>query len=215
MSLQLGDMTVLADFTDLKRWAKMLKALSVIAAHLHPAYDVSPDAIKGWSKQSCLFSSLAARDFLVEIGFNDTTVRPCGLVMRATDRDGAELHSLGIGVPGDPDRPDKFNGHAVVTVPQLSLLIDTTLYQAIRLAWGGALTGMMATDYVTSPDCRKIYDRHPFSGAERELPDRRFNIVWFDRPELQWKREQDFRVKNARRRVVTRALVEAFGEWQD
>jgi len=32
---------------------------------------------------------------LVEVGFKDATVRGCGLVMRSTDKAGAEIHSLG------------------------------------------------------------------------------------------------------------------------
>jgi hypothetical protein len=74
---------------------------------------------------------------LVAIGFEGATVRGCGLVKRSNDLDGIEVHSLGIAVPGDPDRPGRWNGHAVVTVPSLRLLIDTTPYQAIRPAWGG------------------------------------------------------------------------------
>jgi hypothetical protein len=208
--LQLGDMTVIGLWP-----GKMMKALAVVAVHLHPAYDASPDALPGNSKQSCLFSSLAVRDYLVAIGFKDATVRPCGLVMRANDKGGTELHSLGIAVPGDPDRPDKFNGHAVVVVPSLLLLIDTTLYQAIRPAWGGALTGMLASPYRAKPADFKVYDRHPFAGADVELDDRVFHIVWIDRPELPWKRQPDFRSPTPRRRAVTKALVEAFGSWQE
>jgi hypothetical protein len=207
--IPLGDMTVVGFWP-----GKMMKALAVIAAHLHPAYDASEGALPGNSKESCLFSSLAVRDFLVAIGFEDATVRACGLVMRADDPAGTELHSLGIGVPGDPDRPHKFNGHAVVTVPHLSLMIDTTLYQAIRPAWGGALTGLVACEY-REPAKLKIYDRHPFAGWDVDLEDRTYKIIWLDRPELNWKRQPDFAVKSARRRAVTRVLVEAFGVWSE
>jgi hypothetical protein len=206
--LELGDMTVVGRLP-----GKMMKALAVVAMHLHPAYDASDGALPGNSKESCLFSSLAVRDFLVEIGFSDATVRGCGFILRADDMTGAELHSLGIGIPGDPDRVAKFNGHAVVTVPQLSLLIDTTLYQAIRPAWGEALKGMIACPFEPPGDL-KVYDRFAFAGGEVELPDRRVNFLWLDRPELRWKREPDF-VRSARRRAVTRALVEAFGSWSD
>lgn len=206
--LELGDMTVVG-----RQPGKMMKALATIAAHLHPAYDASPDAEPGNSKQSCLFSSLAVRDFLVAIGFEDATVRGCGFVVRSSDMAGAELHSLGIGIPGDPDRLAKFNGHAIVSVPQLSLLIDTTLYQAIRPAWGGVIKGMIACPF-EEPGDFKVYDRFPFAGGEVELPDRRVNMLWLDRPELRWKREPDF-VRSTRRRAVTKALVEAFGVWAD
>jgi hypothetical protein len=123
------------------------------------------------------------------------------------------LHSLGIGIPGDPDRPEKFNGHAVLTVPSLGLLIDTTLYQAIRPAWGGGLNGMIACPFEPTPGDVRIFGRLPFAGGEIELTDRRVNFLWLDRPELRWKRELDF-VRSPRRRAVTRELVERFGSWQ-
>jgi hypothetical protein len=81
----LGDLTVVG------RWpGKMMKALAVISMHLHEAYDASEGAEPGHSKQSCLFSSLAVRDFLVAVGFKDATVRGCGLVVRAIDQGGTE-----------------------------------------------------------------------------------------------------------------------------
>jgi hypothetical protein len=208
-TLPLGDMIVSIDGLP----GKMLKALAVIAGYLHESYDELPDVTKGHSKQSCLFSSLAARDFLVEIGFKDATVRPCGLIMRADGMDNKELHSLGIGIPGDPPKPEKFNGHAVVTVPQLKLLIDTTLYQAIRPAWGGALTGMIACEYFP-PASIKMFGRSPFAGGERMLRDRVVGLYWLDRPELRWRREPDFK-RTPRRAAVTRALIEHFGEWRE
>lgn len=209
-NLQLGELTLVE-----RDWpGKMIKALAVVAKYLHPTYDVQPDTEPGGSKETCLFTSLVVRDFLVEIGFKDATVRGCGVVMRATDQTGAEIHSVGIGIPGDPDRPNKFNGHIVVTVPSLSLLIDTTLYQAIRPAWAGALQGMFACRY-QAPFPRLNFGRYPFAASGIELDDREFHIVWLDRPELRWKREIDFTVKSPRRRAVTRALVEAFGRWID
>jgi hypothetical protein len=206
--IQLGDMTVVG------RWpGKMMKALAVIAKCLHPAYDAAEGALPGNSKESCLFSSLAVRDYLVAIGFGRATVRPCGLVMRANDLAGTELHSLGIGIPDEPARPHKFNGHAACAVPSLNLLIDTTLYQAIRPAWGGALTGMIALPYGDA-EGQTLYDRPVFAGGKVLLEDRRFEIRWLDRPELRWKREPDY-VRSPRRKAVTRALVEAFGDWSD
>ena len=124
------------------------------------------------------------------------------------------MWSVGLGTPGQHERNGKFNGHAVCTVPSLSLLIDTTLYQSIRPAWAAALTGMMAIPY-EAPGEHLYFKRHPFAGAGIDLSDgRHFNIVWLDRPELRWKRNTDFE-KSPRRRAVTRALIERFGEWTD
>lgn len=40
-------------------------------------------------------------------------------------------------------------------------------------------------------------------------------MLWLDRPEVNWRREIDFRYKNDRRRYVTKALRDAFGEWHE
>lgn len=68
-ALQFGDLAVLAHPP-----ATMLKALAVIAARAHPAYDECSGVAGGASKDKCLFMSLAVRDFLVEIGYRDATV---------------------------------------------------------------------------------------------------------------------------------------------
>src|ERR1700756_2078961 len=113
---QFGDLAVLAHPR-----AKMLKALAVIATRAHPAYDECSGGAAGASKDKCLFMSLAVRDFLVEIGYGDATVRRCFLYIAAEDRQGKEIWSIGIGAPGQLPEPEKFNGHAVCTVPSLSL----------------------------------------------------------------------------------------------
>src|ERR1700756_1399504 len=105
---QFGDLAVLAHPP-----AKMLKALAVIAARAHPAYDECSRVAAGASKDKCLFMSLAVRDFLVQIGFGDATVRPCFLYIAAHDLQDRELWSVGLGAPGQVPEPEKFNGHAV------------------------------------------------------------------------------------------------------
>jgi len=209
--LQLGDMTV----HEFRRWpGKMIKALAVISMHAHPAYDAVSGFPPGKSRDLCLFMSLAVRDFLVQIGYRDATVRGCALYIRADDPDGKEIWSIGIGVPNLPDEEGKFNGHAVCTVPSLGLLIDPTTYQAVRSHWRDRVTGLTAAAY-EPPREELIYGRHPFAGGLIELDDRCVMVAWLDRPELNWRKSDDFRVRNARRIAVTKALVEAFGEWHD
>jgi hypothetical protein len=211
--LQLGDMLVVGEFP-----AKLIKALAVIAAGLHPAYDELPDRKKvGNSKESCLFSSLAARDFLVAIGYRDATVLPCTMFARA-DRNGAEVHSLGIGVPGEADRPEKYNGHAVVVVPSAGILIDVTLYQAIRPQWQGALTGMMALAY--EPDSPyRVRELKQIAGMGFTSPcdNLAFQIAWGGRPDINWRRQPDMTDPHSlrRRRQVAKALREAFGSFSE
>ncbi|SIO49974.1 hypothetical protein SAMN05443247_06595 [Bradyrhizobium erythrophlei] len=207
---QFGDLAVLAHPP-----AKMLKALAVIAARAHPAYDECSGVAAGGSKDKCLFMSLAVRDFLVEIGFADATVRSCFLYIAADDLEGNQLWSVGIGAPGQRPTPEKFNGHAVCTVPSLSLLIDTTIYQAVRPQWCGSVGGMAAIRYHRPWPSQLIHGCRSIAGAETVLPDRRVMVMWLDRPEVNWKREIDFRQKNERRRYVTKTLREAFGEWSD
>lgn len=209
--LQLGDLLVVGDFKP-----KMIKALAVIADRLHPAYDALPNKKKvGSSKESCLFSSLATRDFLVGIGYADATVRTCMLYARA-DRNGDEVWSLAIGVPGDRDQLDKFNGHAAVIVPSENILIDTTLYQAIRPQWQGAITGMMAVEYLPDSPYRvrglKQIAGMEFKAAEDGL---RFEIAWGDRPNINWRRQPDMTDPQSlqRRRTVAKALRDTFGSF--
>jgi hypothetical protein len=136
----LGNLAVLCDPP-----AKMLKALAAISVRAHPAYDECSGLPCGGSRDKCLFMSLAVRDFLVQIGFADATVRLCCLYIAANDLQDRELWSVGIGAPGQEPMPETFNGHAVCTVPSLELLINTTVYQAIRPQWAGSVGGMDAS----------------------------------------------------------------------
>jgi hypothetical protein len=132
--------------------------------------------------------------------------------MRA-ERDGKELHSLGIGLPAMADRPDKFNGHAVVVVPSAGVLIDPTLYQAIREKWQGAVSGMMAVALQTDSPYL-VRGLKQIGGSQMYAVDdpTEFEIGWGDRPDINIKRQADFRdpASIRRRRRVTKALVEAF-----
>src|ERR1700757_4633591 len=69
------------------------------------------------------------------------------LYIAADDLQGKEIWSVGIGAPGQMPQAEKFNSHAVCTVPSLWLLIDTTMYQAIRPHWAGLVGGMVAISY--------------------------------------------------------------------
>jgi hypothetical protein len=210
LASQLGDLTVMADPP-----AKMWKAFATVSARAHQAYDECSGVARGASHDKCLFMSLAVRDFLVEIGFADATVRSCFLYINAEDRQGKEIWSVGIGAPGQTPLSEKFNGHAVCTVPSLSLLIDTTIYQAVRPHWREAISGMVAIKYHQPWATQQVRGCASIAGAEIELPDRRVMMLWLDRPEVPWKREIDFRNRSVRRRYVTKALCEAFGEWSN
>ncbi len=213
-AIQLGDMTVLGDMP-----AKLLKALAVIADTLHPAFALQPwIANDDKSKESCVLCSLTARDFLRKIGFADARVRPVVTVMRAT-RQGQELHSLGIGVPGTPHGwPLEWNGHAVIHIPSASALVDTTLYRAKRPQWPD-LPGMLAintTDYARRDT--KVWGLDVVVGAEirdTDDPDYLYELVYLDNPtNTGWRRGPDARDKWKRRDVLA-ALRARFGTWQD
>lgn len=207
---QLGELAVLAHPP-----GKMLKALAAIAARAHPAYDECSGGAAGESKGMCLFMSLAVRDFLVAIGYADATVRSCFLYIGAEDHAGKALWSLGLGAPGERPIAEKFNAHAVCTVPSLSLLIDTTIYQAIRPQWADSIGGMAAITYHKPWPNQTIYGRPSIAGCETVLPDRKVAMLWLDRPEVPWKRSIDFRQRNDRRRFVSKALRDAFGNWSE
>lgn len=207
--MTLGDMTVVG------RWpGKAMKALATVSLALHPAYDAVSGLAPGAGHDKCLFMSLAVRDFLVQIGFKDATVKGCFLYISADDLAGKQIWSVGLGAPGQEPIADKFNGHAAVIVPSLDLLIDTTVYQAIRSQWCDTVSGMVAIRY-HAPSKLVIHGCPSIAGAELKLPDRIVMMHWLDRPDIYWKRALDFRQKNDRRRAVTRTLVEAFGTWSD
>jgi len=206
----LGDMTVMADPPP-----KMWKALAVIAGRIHAAYDECSGIAPGGMRDMCLFGSLAVRDFLVEIGYDDATVRAGFLYIAANDLDDKQIWSVGVGAPGQTPLYNKFNGHAVCTVPSLNLLIDVTVYQALRPHWRDTVSGMAAIKYHKPWQHQLIQGCPTIAGAEIALPDRTVMMMWLDRPEVNWKQQPDFRLKNDRRRYVTKALREAFGTWED
>jgi hypothetical protein len=193
-----GDMTVIGIWP-----ATFLKALTVIAETLHPAFDLQPwNGTPNQSKRTCVLAALTVREFLLGIGFGDATVRSVACVMRA--RSGEQL---GVGVPGDQRVIDGlWNGHLVATVPGLGALIDLTLFPAIRRPWHKLLTGMWAMP-LRKPASFKIFDRDPIAGAEIANA---FTITWLDCPENnRWKQGHDFR-EPQRRALVVRALRERF-----
>ena len=205
----LGDMMLM---TEHPQPVTMMKALAAISLGAHAAYDKCSGFAPGTSHDKCLFMSLAVRDFLVQIGFTDATVRGCFLYICADDLDGKQLWSVGTGAPGQPALGDgKFNGHAVVVIPSLSLLVDVTVYQAIRPQWNHAVSGMVALPYHEPWQRQAILGCPSIAGVEVELTDRRVCMLWLDRPELQWKRALDYRVKSDRRKCVTAALKALLG----
>lgn len=194
---------------------KMWKALVAIATRAHAAYDECSGLAPGGLRDKCLFASLAVRDFLVQIGYSDATVRSCFLYIDAVNDKDEQIYSVGMGAPGQKPIPQKFNGHAVCTVPSLKLLIDLTMYQAVRPHWQGVVSGMAAVEYHEPRFNQLIHGCPSIAGAQVPLSDRTVRIIWADRSDINWKQQPDFRQKNDRRRYVTRALMEAFGEWND
>lgn len=178
----MSELTVVSDPDAPPLPQRLLDALAIIETELHPAFDRQPWLREwGYSKQSCLLASLAVRDFLREIGFADAKVRSVAVVMRA-ELAGRELHSVGIGLPDDVAPEGRFAGHIVTVIPSARLLIDTTLYQAIRPQWRGCLTGMMAVPY-GAPRDTLMFGLAPFAAALIAEDTDGFNmsIVWLDR----------------------------------
>jgi hypothetical protein len=210
--IQLGDMVVLGSMP-----AKLLKALAVIADTLHPAFALQPwiaDADK--SKESCVLCSLTVHEFLIGLGFADALVRPVVTIMRAT-RNGQEVHSLGIGVPGVPHDDGRWNGHAVVCIPSASALFDTTLYGANRPQWPD-LPGMLAMNTTGYTRRDKVWGLDVVVGAEirdRTDPDYLYQLVYLDNPKNNaWRSGPDARDRWKRAAVVA-ALRERFGTWTE
>jgi hypothetical protein len=207
-AIRLGDLEMIGDPPP-----KLAKALAVIADQLHPTFARQPwieHAAK--SKESCVLSSLAVRDFLVAIGFIGAQVRPVAAAMRAS-RGGETLHSLGIGMPQgaiDDKRPRYWNGHMVVTAE--SYLIDTTLFRAARPQWPG-LAGMIAMP-AQAPYDDLVYGLKPVAGAGLPLDSgAMFELLYLDTPgNTSWQNGGDAR-EPWRRKAAVEAMRERFGAW--
>lgn len=210
MTMILGEMEILGEPP-----AKLLKALAVIAARLHPSFDALPWIKPGISKSSCVLCSLAVRDFLFRIGFTDAEVAPVLMAVRAF-RDGKELHTLGIGTTDLREAATakvKWPGHLIVRLPTTGYLIDTTLYQARRQHWQH-LAGMMAAPLATEVDDRP-FGLRPIVGLSLTAPDKaEVEMWWLDQPGNKfWRRGGD---AGPRRRLdVVNSMVREFGTWRD
>jgi len=88
----------------------------------------------GFTGTHCIFTSLAVRDFLREIGVK-ADVRSVALIVTAAHQ-GLPLHRLGVGMNklwDDPYEGPNWDGHLIVTVP--GYLIDSTFHTVRREAW--------------------------------------------------------------------------------
>ncbi len=209
--IPLGDMLVCGDPPP----AKLLKALAVIAGHLHPTFAAMPNIKPGISRESCVLCSLTVRDFLQRVGFVRAFVSPVVTVVRAAEH-GKELHSAGIGVPGTPPRARRWNGHMIVIVDGL-FLIDTTLYQIARPQWEG-LPGMLAAPLGFQEGAPGRMWGLDVLGAlfmqDDQRPTYETMITWLANPSnAAWRNGPDAS-RDLRRPAVNR-LVREFGSWRD
>lgn len=187
----------------------LVKALSVIALSMHDLFArqdfvARPDT----SRHSCILSSLAARDFLRQAGHADAAVAPVCVLMEAR-REGRTLHSLSIGEPGAGSSPFSWNGHLVTLLPRAGLLLDTTLYQAIRPAWDG-LPGMMAVNAGRKSQ-KRIMGLRPIGGASFTVEEDayRFDMLWLSNPvNVEWRSAPD--ADPARRRAVVDGMLDLY-----
>lgn len=209
--MQLKDMKIAAQPS-----AKMLKALGVIADSMHTCFGLMPwIAHMDKSKESCILSSLAVRDFLFKIGFTDAEVAPCVVFVRR-DKGDEVVHTLGIGHPEDrTDDPGRWRGHMVVKVPSQDILIDTTLYQAKRPQHWPDFPGMIASELVHSEGQMFGLDVMSYHVIGNDaLGDDMTAIIWLDDPKnKRWKAGPDA-IKHRRDDVVA-LLVKRFGVWND
>lgn len=223
--LRLGDMVV-----EQRPPAKLIKALAVIATHLHQAYDRERWIVPGKSRHSCVLVSLTVRDFLWKVGFKDAKVVPCYLLVRLYDSDDRDLWSVGV---GDHERVEKalvgrkfppvqlrdepgggWAGHAVTAVPSAGYFIDATLYQSQRDKWWPNLPGMAALRL--DPEPQEVFPGMPALGGfiSRQPEGRRAYAAWISQPwNTGWKHGPD--AERLRRFAVVNFLRKAFGQWSD
>jgi len=210
MSGEIGDMTLVGHDA---MSAPLLKALGVIANHLHPTFNEQEWIRPDWSKQSCVLCSLTVRDFLRSIGIA-ADVRPVAAIFRAEAK-GEVLHSLGMGHPDSPLVEDgRWNGHLIVVVPGEGIMIDTTLYHADRRQWRKAMPKMAAIPYGFPEKLKRVFGLRPFAGlALLDPKDETFemDILWLDWPQNDvWSSGPDS--EEWRRAAVLMKLRHEFGE---
>jgi hypothetical protein len=160
------------------------RALKVISARLHPLLDQIYEP--GLSKTSCIGSSLVVRDFLRAADFA-ADVLPVKLGVWATDENGAEVDSLGIGMM-ETDKPG-WNCHMVVLVKdEKTLVVDPTIGQARRPAWPG-LPEMVVAAVIAPSDRHRFAVRghEPLAGFSRQDHGRDLHVMWVAAPNLQWR----------------------------
>lgn len=201
--MQLGDMIVIGEAP-----AELVKALGVVSSTLHQTFALQPwIAHPEKSKESCILSSLAVRDFLFKVGFVDAEVVSVITAIRAI-KDGKEIHSLGIGLPmRDIPKTTKtnWNGHMVVKLPKLGYMIDTTLYQAMRPHWP-SLPGMLA--FPGSEPTEDLLYGHPIITGFHSTSDDgvRMDMFWLEHPDKKtWKKGGDT-IKWRREEAVAKML---------
>lgn len=209
-AIELGDMTVIGSPPP-----KLWKALAVIVDQLHPTFAKQPwIEHKNKSKESCVLSSLAVRDFLWALSFLNAHVRPVATAMRAM-RKGEVLHSLGVGMPDGEmyaRTPRRFwNGHLVVVVD--GFVIDTTLHRMRRPQWP-KLAGMLALP-LKPPTDELVYGLKPIAGGGVWLnPSTSFEIIYLDNPgNSRWTEGGDAR-EFWRREAALVAMLKRFGTWE-
>lgn len=183
-------------------------ALKTIALYLHPLWSFDHFEGSEISKQSCVLCSLTVRDFLFQCGFKDVKVTTVFVVMQAL-QNGEAIYSLGIGKPDEkPNGPGRWPGHMVTEIPSLGVIIDTTLYQAMRPHWPD-LSGMICT-----PTNRNgtLFD-HPIMGGISTGEDNgyRFSIWWLEIAGNDgWKGTPDAERHRRRRKQVVEKLQAHF-----
>ncbi len=185
-------------------------ALSVVAKHLHSTWAF--DHFEGGeiSKQSCVLASLTVKDFLFKCGFHDAKVTPVFTIMIARLH-GKQIHSLGIGKPDEkPLSKGSWPGHMVVEIPSQNVIVDTTLYPAMRPHWP-ALPGMICT--TINGDGSIMYDYPILTGIGLSKDESGYDFsVWWLRTEhnTSWKKAPDAINLRRRRKQVVEKLFHHF-----
>ncbi len=196
--MTIGDLLI--DDRDGRPPLAILKALAVIAAHLHPSFDQFYE--DGVSRDSCILVSTVLRDFLFRIGFTDAEVRSVSFLVERRTGD-APTHQLLVGEPDGRDKGGRWNGHMVVIAG--GWLIDGTLYQARREHWD-FLPGMVATPV---RDRQMIVDgRRVITGFVARQDDTTVQGVWLDIPEnKRWRTAPDI-MRGGRRERHRRGVAD-------
>lgn len=170
-------------------------------SYLHSDFDKS-GTIVGTSRNSCVLTSLTARDILRSIGMDAEVRSVVTLLVSVEHGRRGPIHAIGHQSYSGPGWP----GHMVTIVPSLSMLVDLTMYASDFPRWNGP-RGMFAAEMFHS-EAPTIQGLRSLATITATTTQGSYNIAWLDNPaNTSWIKLPDAQI-NRYRAPVVKSFVE-------